>query len=285
NLAFVAAAALGGLCPQLLEHYRLKIFPNACEKFFTNLIGESIRLRRLVHMERNDFMNQLLELQKQHSLTDQQLVSHAMTFLIDGLDTSAATIAHCLLLLARNPDCQQQLLEELMSIDSSELPTYEELNEMSYLNACFNESLRIYPPGLWAAKICTKEYTFEGCRQSTPLRMRPGDTVMIPIYGLHHDPEFYPEPSLFRPGRFLPENGGVKKYRNMGVFLGFGDGPRQCLGLRLALVQSKAAIAAIVKRFEVRANPRTKPGIRLDPSIFVAMHEGGVWLDFVPRYQ
>lgn len=104
---------------------------------------------------------------------------------------------------------------------------------------------------------------------------------MIPIYGLHHDPDFYPEPQEFRPERFL--NGGLKRYQQQGVFLGFGNGPRQCVGIRLGLTQTKAALAAIVRRFEVRVHKKTSSGIELDPLIFVGAHKGGIWLNFVKR--
>lgn len=106
---------------------------------------------------------------------------------------------------------------------------------------------------------------------------------MIPIYGLHHDPDFYPQPLEFRPERFL--HGGLKRYQQQGVFLGFGNGPRQCVGIRLGLTQTKAALAAIVRRFEVHVHARTRPGIELDPVIFVGAHKGGIWLNFEKRHR
>lgn len=57
-----------------------------------------------------------------------------------------------------------------------------------------------------------------------------GTVVYIPIYSLHNDPEYYPNPNVFDPDRFSAANGGLKAYRDKGVFLGFGDGPRMCLG-------------------------------------------------------
>ncbi|EDW27570.1 GL20201 [Drosophila persimilis] len=184
--------------------------------------------------------------------------------------------------LGRYPECQQRLYEELdKASPSKELPDLDELNDLPYLSACFNESLRIYPAGGWASKTCTEPYKLHGSHHSQPLQMLPGDNIMIPIYGLHHDPQFYPEPEEFRPERFL--DGGLKRFKQMGVFLGFGNGPRQCVGMRLGLAQAKAALAAIVQRFEVRVHPRTADGLELDPYIFVGCHKGGIWLDFVAR--
>lgn len=54
--------------------------------------------------------------------------------------------------------------------------------------------------------------------------------VIVPVYSIHHDPEHYPNPNVFNPERFSEENGGLKQYKEKGVFLGWGDGPRICLG-------------------------------------------------------
>ncbi|XP_002009471.2 probable cytochrome P450 28c1 [Drosophila mojavensis] len=283
NYRLALSGALNGLFPRLPRCLRPKIVPPSYERFFGDLVRQSFHLRRCRRQERNDFINHLLDMQRQHQLTEEQLTSHAMTFMFDGLDTTSSTIAHCLLLLGRYPECQQQLWLELDKATPKDqlLPHFELLSELPYLSACLNETLRIYPAGGWASKTCTEPYTFHGSHHRSPLQMLPGDNVMIPIYGLHHDPNYYPEPQQFRPERFL--NGGLKRFQQLGVFLGFGNGPRQCVGIRLGLTQTKAALAAIVKRYEVLVNVRTLDGIELDPYIFVGAHKGGIWLDFKAR--
>ncbi|XP_030566750.1 probable cytochrome P450 28c1 [Drosophila novamexicana] len=283
NYRLALAGALNGLFPRLPRCLRPKIIPPTYDRFFGDLLHEAFRLRRCKRQERNDFINHLLDMQREHQLSEAQLTSHAMTFMFDGLDTTSSTIAHCLLLLGRYPECQQRLWLELDKACAADqlLPDFEHLSELPYLSACLNESLRIYPAGGWASKTCTEPYTFHGSHHSGPLQMYPGDNVMIPIYGLHHDPNFYPEPQEFRPERFL--NGGLKRFQQLGVFLGFGNGPRQCVGIRLGLTQTKAALAAIVRRYEVFVNGRTLDGIELDPFIFVGAHKGGIWLDLKVR--
>ncbi|KAH8316086.1 hypothetical protein KR074_001687 [Drosophila pseudoananassae] len=184
--------------------------------------------------------------------------------------------------LGRYPGCQHRLLEELdRAGGDSELLDLDALIELPYLSACFNESLRMYPASGWASKTCTRDYELLGSHKAESVKLRPGDNVMIPVYGLHHDPDFYPEPGEFRPERFL--YGGLKRFKQQGVFLGFGNGPRQCVGMRLGLAMAKAALAVIVQRFQVKTNSRTLAGNQLDPNIFVGVHKGGIWLDFEPR--
>lgn len=64
------------------------------------MISEALRLRRSKHQERNDFINHLLEMQRELDLSEEDMASHAMTFMFDGLDTTSNSIAHCLLLVS-----------------------------------------------------------------------------------------------------------------------------------------------------------------------------------------
>lgn len=82
---------------------------------------------------------------------------------------------------------------------------------------------------MWSTKLCTQSYKTTN-KNGLEFTIERGDSIIIPIYALHHDAQYYPEPDKFKPERFLPENGGVKKFKDLGVFLGFGDGPRTCLG-------------------------------------------------------
>nr|XP_016923856.1 probable cytochrome P450 28c1 [Drosophila suzukii] len=282
NMGLAIAGAVCGLFPNLPRRLRPKVFPRSHDEFYGALISEALSLRRSKNLERNDFINHLLEMQRDLNLTEEDMASHVMTFMFDGLDTTSNSIAQCLLLLGRNPDCQQRLFEELQkSNPGGDLPDLDALIDLPYLSACFNESLRIYPAGGWSSKTCTKAYELRGSHHAEPLKLRPGDNLMIPVYALHNDPEFYPEPEMFRPERFL--DGGLKNFKQQGVFLGFGNGPRQCVGMRLGLAMAKAALAAIVQRFEVLVSPRTLDGTEIDPVIFVGVHKGGIWLQFVPR--
>jgi cytochrome P450 len=72
----------------------------------------------------------------------------------------------------------------------------------------------------------------------------------------------------------------VKAFKDKGVLLPFGDGPRICLGQRFALMQSKAAIAQIVRNFEISVNEKTQNPLVLDPKEFINVKIGKIWLDF-----
>lgn len=93
----------------------------------------------------------------------------------------------------------------------------------------FAETLRINPAFGMISRQCTETIEVVGIKDKR-VQIEAGTIVMIPVWSIHHDEAFYPEPETFDPDRFSEENGGVKKYRDAGVFLAWGAGPRTCLG-------------------------------------------------------
>lgn len=90
--------------------------------------------------------------------------------------------------------------------------------------------LKLYrKPGGLLFRLCTEEKTLKDYNNKE-LVVEKGSTVLIPIYSIHRDPDNYESPNEFKPQRFSEENGGVKRYKEKGVWLPFGEGPRICLG-------------------------------------------------------
>ncbi|CAG2172994.1 unnamed protein product [Oppiella nova] len=81
---------------------------------------------------------------------------------------------------------------------------------------------------------------------NTGVKIEKGVIAEIPVYAIHHDPDHYPDPFTFIPDRFMPENRGhIKAY----TYLPFGSGPRNCIGMRFALLEAKLALAKISQKF------------------------------------
>lgn len=91
------------------------------------------------------------------------------------------------------------------------------------IRGSFAETLRKYPPAPVFLRKCTKSYRVP----ETDVIIEAGLSVLIPAYGLHRDPEYFPDPENFDPDRFSEDN--KTKIRDY-TYIPFGDGPRICIG-------------------------------------------------------
>lgn len=95
---------------------------------------------------------------------------------------------------------------------------------MKYLDQVVSETLRKWPPFPMTDRLCVKDYHYnDGDRKLT---IEKGTSVMLPIYALHHDANYFDEPEKFNPDRFSDVNKG-----NIAActYLSFGIGPRNCV--------------------------------------------------------
>lgn len=111
------------------------------------------------------------------------------------------------------------------------------------------ETLRKYPPVVrLERRVSGKNIKLGG------IPLDDGVLIEIPTYTVHHDPDNYPEPSRFNPERFLPES---KHLLVPYTYIPFGDGPRNCLGMRFAYQEAKLCLAAIVQRYHFSRTAKT----------------------------
>lgn len=129
--------------------------------------------------------------------------------------------------------------------------------------------------------MCTEDTEFVDYKDHK-VTVKKGTLVHIPSYSIMRDPEHYPNPEVFDPDRFSAENGGLKSYKDKGVYLPFGDGPRICLGMRFGILQVKIAIVEILRNFDLKASPKSNLKHVYDPANFLLPSLNGVWAEFVP---
>lgn len=134
-------------------------------------------------------------------------------------------------------------------LDSEDI-TVEHLNKLRYTEWVVCETLRLHPPIPTINRLARETRTYSG------VTIPQGAMVMIPLWHILMDPNIWPDPGRFDPDRFSPAE---KDKRDPMAFLCFGQGPRLCLGMRLAYVELKMALAHVLRKVKVVLNDQTEP--------------------------
>ena len=254
----------------LLEKSGIHFFDHAgfsyCKKLAQHMVDERRRTGvKAQHFP--DFLQLMLQAGKEENdksaggLTDEEIVANIIIILDAGFGTTSATLSFATYSLATNSHIQERVREEirhaLANSKSGELD-YDILNNLPYLDAVISETLRMYPPVTFTERQCSEDYVL---KVNTPqlrnreIKIAKGTGVVVPIWAVHYMEEYYPEPKKFKPERFLSEN---KNELVQYTFLPFAAGPRNCVGMRFALLELKLALATLVSQYQIKQTPKTK---------------------------
>nr|KAG5694579.1 hypothetical protein BaRGS_014992 [Batillaria attramentaria] len=182
-------------------------------------------------------------------LTTDEIIGQGFTVFIAGYETTATTLQYLTYLLALNPEKQEKLYREIVDTIGNAEPTYDNVTSIKYLDSCVREALRCFPPAALTSRVALAEKTIKG------VKIPAGAGVGVPIIGLMRDEEFFPEPDKFIPERFDDENKDA--IPSIVREMVFGAGPRQCIGMRLALYEAKMAVVTVVRQFKFFKVPET----------------------------
>ena len=221
--------------------------------YILSLLKNIIKTRKekKVSSEYIDLLQLLLDTQNEpNGLSDDKIVANCFLFFLAGFETTAQTLTFIAFCLALNPEAQEELYSEIKStVDSKGSLDYESLWELKYLDAVINETLRLYSPAPQIARVCNTETTL-----SNGVTIEPKTMIFLPIDAIHKNEMYHPNPDKFDPTRFLPEN---KQQMAPCTFIPFVAGPRNCIGMRFALLQIKLIIAETVLKYKFVKGPNT----------------------------
>lgn len=204
-------------CPGISRKMRLLANPKEPCDFLMKVFMETLKQREKNPDQRNDFIKLLLKLRETVSLGLEEMAAESFIFFSGGFETSSSSLTFFLYELALHPEIQQKLRNEIQAglNENDGKLSYDLLFGFQYLDMVAKETLRKYPIVGGMLRKCTKEYKIPG----TELVIAEGNNVLLPIYSVQHDPEYYPDPEKFDPERFSPEN---SEHRNPITFIVFG---------------------------------------------------------------
>eukprot|EP00531_Pseudo-nitzschia_arenysensis_P017953 CAMPEP_0116142500 /NCGR_PEP_ID=MMETSP0329-20121206/14942_1 /TAXON_ID=697910 /ORGANISM="Pseudo-nitzschia arenysensis, Strain B593" /LENGTH=616 /DNA_ID=CAMNT_0003637741 /DNA_START=94 /DNA_END=1944 /DNA_ORIENTATION=- len=201
-------------------------------------------------------------------IDNKQLRDDLMTMLVAGHETTAAVLTWALFEISKNPEIKAKILEEIDRVVGDRHPTYEDIKEMKYVRLVISETLRMYPQPPLLIRRCRTEDSLPagGGREATVIR---GMDIFLPLYNIHRDERFWPNPDTFDPERFTrpyknpdvpewngfdPEKWSKLLYPNEVAsdfaFMPFGAGARKCVGDEFAVMEAVVTLAMTLRRFE-----------------------------------
>lgn len=255
----VATEALIGLrVGSEVDHFR---------ELFVHLIMQGMRARRSrlkdevsrllqlrIHERRthpeDDVLGLLVQArdEQEKALSDEQIIAHISILLVAGHETATSLGTWLLYLLSQHPYYTQRICseqEELLDQDSE--PTLQAVRQMKVLDNALSEAERMYPPIAIGPRGVLEGFVFNG------YAIPAGTFVGYAIAATHMLSSIFAEPERFDPDRFSPPREEHKKTPY--ALVGFGAGPRMCIGINFAKIELKLIVTHILRQYELTLVP------------------------------
>lgn len=204
-------------------------------------VHDIITRRRAAPGEEHDIISRLaaaIDPETGAPMSDERLVDNLLTFLAAGHETTAKALTWTLYLLARAPDWQDRLRQEVVAVCGAGPVESRHLDQLKITQQVLKESMRLYPPAPVLTRTPSREVELNGWR------IGPGTLVIIPIFAIHRHRRLWQDPDRFDPDRFLPER-EAEHLRTQ--FMPFGFGPRTCIGMSFAMIEATVILAMLVR--------------------------------------
>jgi cytochrome P450 len=173
------------------------------------------------------------------ALSEAELATQVLAFLVAGTETTAKTLAWALYLLAVHPDIEAAVHSEVDRVLAGAPPAYEHLDALEETQQVISETLRLYPPTWLITRTVTRDTVLGGTS------LTAGTTLAYSPYLIQHRSDLYPDPGRFDPGRWQAAQ------PDRSAFIPFGAGARKCIGDRFSMTQAALALAAITSRWRL----------------------------------
>ena len=192
-----------------------------------------------------NFLKMLMEARDSETgerMSDKQLHEEAIGMLQQGHDTIGETLAWTWYLLSLHPEVERKLYAEVTRVLGDRVPVVDDLAQLKYANMVVQESLRIFPPVWIIPRDAIKDDEIGGHR------IPAGSTVLLSPYLTHRHSAFWENPEGFDPERFLPDR---SKGRPRYAYFPFGGGPRLCMGVDMAIMETLLIMVMVVQRYRL----------------------------------
>ncbi|XP_075163187.1 uncharacterized protein LOC142235815 [Haematobia irritans] len=182
-------------------------------------------------------------------LSDEDIREEVETFMFEGHDTTATSLAFTLYILARSPRVQKKLLAEIEQVygyETNTACTMANLNEMKYLDCVIKESLRLYPPAPIIGRMFTEDFHYKHSIYGEGV-IPAGTEMVFNLFAMGSSSHLFENPSEFLPERHEELNDPKKVFH----YIPFSAGPRNCIGQKFAQLELKVVLIHILRAYEL----------------------------------
>lgn len=212
------------------------------------------RIDEGLRREHNDFLYYILRQNEKGGVSQNEIILNSALFIVAGSETTASLLSGLLMWILRTPNAYEKLSTEIRSTFKSPADMkFLDLQELTYMNACIDEALRIFPPiptGL------TRTVPKEG--DTVAGEFLPGGvTVSCHSWAQTHSPHNFRQPDEFIPERWLaPEfDSDIKEASQP-----FSLGPRGCIGRHLSYLELRLILGNLLWHYDLKRSDLEKPG-------------------------
>ncbi|XP_046575723.1 1,25-dihydroxyvitamin D(3) 24-hydroxylase, mitochondrial-like [Haliotis rubra] len=190
------------------------------------------------------------------TISKKEIYANVTELMSAAVDTTSNTVQFMLYEVAKNPDVQKKLREELeRSVPPGEIPTPVHLRNMPYLKAVIKETLRLYPVGSYVGRINQHDIVILG------YQVPKGKNVVVSLHAVGRSPSLYDEADTFRPERWMREMREASDKPAAFSHIPFGFGQRMCVGRRVAELEMQLLMAQMLQRFDLKPSGQPPPDI------------------------
>lgn len=174
-------------------------------------------------------------------ISREELLDEILVLILAGFATTSSALSWFIYYMSKFPAIQECMKQELRAnnIQRDTPLTLDLLNRLTYVDCVLKELLRFAPIVNSARRTLTQDDQIDG------IKLKKGDSVLIPLYNLHMDNRYW----KLNPHEFIPERfNGVDKNHHPYALLTFGGGHRQCIGQDLARLELKIMITRLMQQ-------------------------------------
>lgn len=291
--------------PKVMKILKIPFIDLQTQEFFANIIKNSIKVRKESKVKMNDFIDHLIEMgnglekhreefesefEKDAALSEKELtkmddqrlediiIATGMLVFFAGNDTTSSVMSVVFYFLAQQQDLQEKLYQEIKdAIDEnggSQHLDYNKLHDLKFMEKFIKESIRKWGIS-FLERVCSKDYYIEELKVTIP----KGTLVQIPGASLMNDEKHYQDPEIFDPEAhfntetLIPSN-----------FYGFGQGPRNCVGMRFAWTVMRALLVRVLANYKILpTGPDFPKEFVIDPKNVAGLSKNGVHVKLEQR--